>query len=412
MTASPELNLPDPGAVQNVPVRLSRAGEAQVRRGHPWLFDGHIDSVRRDGAPGDRAILYDRRNKVVGIGLYDPGSPIRVRVFGRAPLAIDADLVAQRVRDACARRASILSDATTGVRLSHGPNDGLPGFVVDRYADTVVVKLYSAIWRPWLGVALAALAEASPHERLVVRLARAVTDDFAPLGLTDGSILAGPPLDGPVLFAENGIVFEAEPIVGQKTGFFLDQRDNRARVEQVSGGARVLNVFSYTGGFSVYAARGGATEVVSVDISKPAIAATERNLAHNAHHPTVASARHEGIARDAFEAMTALRDAGRRFDVVIIDPPSFAKRASEVDGALRAYARLTRLGLQVLADGGLAVLASCSSRVTPDAFFANALDTADRAGRPLRELERTGHAADHPIGFDEAAYLKCLFARG
>jgi 23S rRNA (cytosine1962-C5)-methyltransferase len=383
-----------------------------MRRGHPWLFDGHIDSVRHAGRPGDRAVLYDRRNKVIGLGLYDPNSPIRVRCFGRSPLTLDADEIIRRVGAACARRAAIQTNQTNGVRLCHGPNDALPGLVVDRYADTLVIKLYSAIWVPWLGVAVDALRAAAPHDRLVVRTARAVDDDFGAVGLTDGTVVTGPPIDGPVLFVENGVVFEAEPVVGQKTGFFLDQRDNRARVEAQSAEARVLNVFSYTGGFSVYAARGGATDVVSVDISRPAIEATARNLAHNQHHPMVRRARHEGIARDAFKAIAALRDAGRRFDVVIIDPPSFAKRASEVDGALRAYARLTQLGLGVLADGGLAVLASCSSRVTADQFFANAIDAARRAGRSLHEVERTGHAPDHPTAFDEAAYLKCLFARG
>ena len=172
----------------------------------------------------------------------------------------------------------------------------------------------------------------------------------------------------------------------------------------------MLNVFAYTGAFSVYAARGGAREVVSVDISKPAMEAARRNFAHNRQHPAVAACRHETLTGDAFAVLRQFADAGQRFDMVIIDPPAFAKRKAEAAQALAAYKRLTRLGLNVLKPGGIFVQASCSSRVGAEAFFEAVHRAAREAGRHLREIERTGHALDHPIGFKERAYLKCLFA--
>jgi 23S rRNA (cytosine1962-C5)-methyltransferase len=229
-------------------------------------------------------------------------------------------------------------------------------------------------------------------------------------GLGDGLILSGPELDGPILFRENGLCFEADPVRGQKTGFFLDQRDNRARVEELGDGASVLNGFAYTGGFSVYAARGGARSVVSLDKSAPALDAATRNLVHNRDVPAVAAVSHEIQAGDAFELLARMGEEGRRFDLVIVDPPAFAQSQTQVRQALGAYERLTQLSLGVLGPGGVLVQASCSRPVDAAAFFAAVNGAAVRAGRPLREIERTGHALDHPVTFKEGAYLKCLFA--
>jgi len=283
--------------------------------------------------------------------------------------------------------------------------------VIDRYESVLVVKLYTLAWIPRLADLLAVLEELVPAHSIVLRLTRAVSarPEFL-YGLADGAVLAGAPPDGPVLFSENGLCFEADVLHGQKTGFFLDQRDNRARVEALAAGRRTLNVFAYTGGFSLYAARGGAPEVLSVDMSRPALAAAERNFALNRHLPAVAAARHSVLAGDAFAVLTDLRQQGRRFDLVIVDPPAFAKRESEVAGALHAYRRLTGLALEVAAPDAVMVLASCSSRVSAPSFFDAVQTAAAQAGRPLRELERTGHALDHPIGFPEGAYLKCMFA--
>jgi 23S rRNA (cytosine1962-C5)-methyltransferase len=198
---------------------------------------------------------------------------------------------------------------------------------------------------------------------------------------------------------------------GQKTGFFLDQRENRARVEGLAAGKETLNVFAYTGGFSLYAARGGASSVVSLDISAPALAAARRNFDLNRALPGVAAARHELLVEDAFSALARLARDGRRFDLVIVDPPAFAKQQSEIPAALRSYERLAGLALGVLRPGGTLVMASCSSRVGAEDFFAAVRRGAARAGRPLKEFAHTGHPVDHPVSFAEGAYLKCLYAQ-
>jgi 23S rRNA (cytosine1962-C5)-methyltransferase len=327
------------------------------------------------------------------------------------PAAINRGWFQARLAAAAQIRATLTGTGATGYRLVHGENDGLPGLVLDRYDQTLVLKLYTVAWLPHLRDLLPALGAVVPAERLVLRLGQAMQGQSQYLyGLRDGMSLCGPDLDGPVVFQENGLRFEADPVHGQKTGFFLDQRDNRARVERLAAGKTVLDVFAYTGGFSVYAARGGARSVVSLDISQPALAAADRNLALNRDHPNVAAARHESLAEDAFQALARLGRSRRRFDLVIIDPPAFARKEADVAQAVSAYERLTRLGLGVLRPGGTLVQASCSSRVGAEAFFAAVHRAAAQAGRPLREIERTGHPLDHPIGFPEGAYLKCLLA--
>jgi 23S rRNA (cytosine1962-C5)-methyltransferase len=399
-------HIPDPAA-RRIAVRATPRAERALRRGHPWLFERAIRQQSHDGAPGDLAVIFDRRRSFLAVGLYDPHSTIRVRVLQhREPATIDRDWFRARLAAAARLRAPLLEAATTGYRLVHGENDGLPGLVVDRYEGTLVLKLYTSAWIPHLRDVLAALASVAPAERLVLRLGRAMLEQPQYLyGLSDGAILSGPNLDGPVLFWENGLRFEVDPIRGQKTGFFLDQRDNRARVEKLADGKAVLNVFAYTGGFSVYAARGGARSIVSVDTSAPALEAATRNLAHNQQTPP-----HEIVAEDAFEALARMGKNRRRFDLVIVDPPAFAQKRTQAAQALSAYERLTRLSLSVLQPGGALVQASCSSQVDAETFFETVHRAAAQAGRPLREMERTGHALDHPITFKEGAYLKCLFA--
>lgn len=396
-----------------VQLRVKPAAVRHLKQGHPWIFDEAITHASRDAGMGDLAVLNDEDRKVVAIGLFDPRSPIRVKVLHHGkPTPIDDAFFARRINEAIARRAPLAATDTDGLRLVHGENDGLPGFVVDQYNDTLVIKLYSACWVTRLSQVVPPLVAAVRPHRVTLRLSRGVARHPEDLhGLRDGVVVAGPPLSGPVLFKEHGLVFSADPLLGQKTGFFLDQRDNRARVEAVSNGKRVLNVFSYSGGFSLAAARGGATKVTSVDLSRPALDDCVRHFDLNKHHERVAACAHEELGGDAFAILEQLRTAGRRFDVVVIDPPSFAKSAAEVDGARTAYARLCGLGLGVVDDDGLLVLASCSSRITPAQFRETMAEAAARAGFELGVVEETGHAVDHPVGFTEGRYLKCLFCR-
>ena len=401
------------GAERRIALQVTRDAERQLRSGHPWLFADSITEASHAGAPGDLAVVFAQKRRFVAIGLADPTSPIRLRVLQHGtPAMIDGTWFQQQLARAAAHRAPLVATGhTTGYRLVYGENDGLPGVVVDRYGSTLVVKLYTAAWIPHLLDLLTALLAVQPADRLVLRLSRNLQQEPALLyGVTDGMVL-GAALDGSVLFMENGLQFEADPIHGQKTGFFLDQRENRARVEGLAGGKRVLNVFAYNGGFSLYAARGGATTVASLDLSRPALAAAERNFVRNQRDPQVAATAHQLLVGDAFALLQQLATDGVRYDLVIIDPPAFAKRQSEVERALHAYAQLTRLGLQVLQPGGTLVLASCSSRVTADAFVANAQQAAAQTGRPLHIFDQTAHPLDHPVRFAEGAYLKCLYAR-
>ena len=408
-------HIPRPSS-RRIAVRVTPEAERAVEHGHPWLFDGAIWQQSHDGRPGDLAVIFDRKRRFLAAGLYDPHSSIRVRILQRGePAAIDRDWVRRKLASAVQLRAPLLEGsqnaATTGYRLVHGENDGLPGLVADRYEQMVVFKLYTPAWIPHLRDVLSAFSSIAPAERLVLRLGRATLAQPQDLyGLSDGMILSGPDLDGPVLFWENGLRFEADPICGQKTGFFLDQRDNRARVEKLAENKAVLNVFAYSGGFSVYAARGGAGSITSIDTSLPALQAAIRNLAHNSHIPSVAAASHEIVAEDAFETLARMGKIGHHFDMVIIDPPAFAKNHTQMAQAVSAYERLTRLSLAVLRRGGTLVQASCSSRVDAKTFFEAVHRAAVQTGRPLREIERTGHGLDHPITFKESGYLKSLFA--
>ena len=404
-------HLPLPAA-RRIALRVTPEAERTLRQGHPWLFDRAIRAQSHAGQPGDLAVIFDRKRRFLAIGLYDPTSPIRTRILHHGqPTTIDTDWFRTQLTAAIQLRTPLAQTATDGYRLVHGENDGLPGLVIDRYASTLVVKLDTAAWIPHLITILPVLADSLPIERVVLRLSRNVQAQQNHLhNLHDGMILSGPPLDGPILFRENGLCFEADPIRGQKTGFFLDQRENRATVETLAADKAVLNVFAYTGGFSLYAARAGATNVTSLDISRPALDAAQRNFALNLDLPAVAAAHHELLLGDAFTVLERLARANRQFELVIVDPPSFARKQADVPRALEAYTQLTQLALRILRPGGTVVLASCTSRISADEFYANAQRAAEQIGRPLREFARMGHAVDHPIGFREGAYLKCLFA--
>jgi 23S rRNA (cytosine1962-C5)-methyltransferase len=399
-----------------IAMRVSRDAERVLLQGHPWLFEGAIKHQSHTGNTGDLAVIFDHQSKFLAIGLYDPHSTIRVRVLQhRVPVPIDQSLFIKRI-DAAAKLRVPLHElppekATTGYRLVHGENDFLPGLVIDRYEETLAIKLYTPAWIPHLVDVIAALNQVLPSKRLVLRLSRALLDQAIMLySLHDGLTLFGSALDIPVLFSENGLRFEADLLHGHKTGFFFDQRDNRARVERLSSAKTVLDVFAYTGGFSVYAARGGAKEITSIDTSQPALEAAVRNMKHNKELLRVPSPRHEIIVGDAFELLSQMGSDGRRFDLVIIDPPAFAQKQSQISKAISAYQRLTQLGLGVLQPDGILVQASCSSRVKSDAFFDAVHRAAQEAGRPLDEIYRSGHPIDHPVRFKEGAYLKCLFA--
>ncbi len=406
-----ELDLPVP-TERRLAVRVTPDALRRIRGGHPWVYDGSVESINHDGAPGDLAVVFDRNRKFAAIGLWDPTSPIRIKVLhaGR-PVPIDAAWFAERIVAATDRRAPLwrhTSRERLGYRAVNGENDGLPGLVVDVYADVAVLKLYTPAWFAHLRDVVDGVRTATGATGVVLRLARSVSSDplSDEIGCADGDVLVGDVPEGRVLFEENGLTFEADVRAGQKTGHFLDQRANRRIVRDLARGASVLDVFAATGGFTVHAAAGGAASVHAIDISGPTLATLDRNLAHNAARPEVRSCAVTTDVADAFDAMSALHRSRRRFDVVVVDPPSFAQNAAAIPTALAAYTRLTHLALDVVEPGGVLLQASCSSRVTAADFFERIAVVAHGRGLRMTELRRTGHDLDHPVTFPEGAYLK------
>ncbi|MGH1490236.1 MAG: class I SAM-dependent rRNA methyltransferase [Acidimicrobiales bacterium] len=409
--------LPEPSA-RRLAIRVTPDALRRIRSRHPWVYDGSIDSVNHDdGAPGDIGVVFDKNRKFAAIGLWDPNSPIRLRMIhvGK-PVTIDGAWFGERIAESVERRQVIFdqhaqnADAVhrPGYRAVNGENDGLPALVVDCYADVAVIKLYSEIWYSHLGSIVEAVIATTDSSTVVLRLARNLQERES-YGLTDGDVLVGDAPDGPILFSEGGLTFEADVQTGQKTGHFLDQRANRIHVGELSAGKRVLDVFASTGGFTVHAAAGGATSVHAIDASQPTLDVVQRNLDHNANVPAVVGCEVTTQAEDAFDAMGALSRSGHKYDIVIVDPPSFAQKATTVGRARAAYAKLTKLAIGLVEEGGILVQASCSSRVTPEEFFETVAEAAYDHGATFTELRRTGHDVDHPVSFDQGEYLKAGF---
>ncbi len=389
-------------------LHLTPAAERAVRRGHPWVYADRIASQNRAGTSADLAVIYDAKDRFLALGLHDPASPIRVRILHAGPpVTVNTDWWRARLQAALDRRRGRFDARTTGFRWIHGESDGWPGWVLDRYGDVLVLKLYTASWLSRLEELVPLLVEALHPRSIVLRLSRNVA--AATHAVTDGQLLAGEAVAGVVVFEENGIRFEADVVRGQKTGFFLDQRENRERIGMLSEGTRVLNAFSFSGGFSLYAARGGAREVVDLDISPHALAGAKRNFALNAHDPAIAAARHETVQADTFDWLA--RPDGGTFDLVILDPPSLAKRESERDGAVAAYIKLSTLGARRVRPGGRMLAASCSAHVPAEEFFAAVQEGLRRSGRAAVVEQTTLHPIDHPATFPEAWYLKGMYVR-
>jgi 23S rRNA (cytosine1962-C5)-methyltransferase len=388
-------------------VKLSVQGERSVRNHHPWIFSESIEKINKEGTSGDVAIIFSHtKNKAIGVGLYDPNSPIRIKMLHfEGGATIDTAFFSEKIEKAFFLRKELLKTNTNSYRLLFGENDGFPGLIADVYAEVLVIKLYSAIWFPYLEIILKSLMEVSQCRSIVLRLSRNLqaVDTFK---LVDGTVLYGDLKNEVVPFVEHGIHFSANVIKGHKTGYFLDHRHNRKRVGLLAKGMQVLDVFSYAGGFSVHALAHGAKEVTSLDISKQALDQAIANGKLNHFTGT-----HRTLVGDAFVEMRRLISENKKYNVVVIDPPSFAKSAKETDMARKKYAQLAQLGVQLTARNGLLVLASCSSRVLAVDFFRINTEALKASGRKFNLEHKTYHDVDHPITFPEGAYLKCGYYR-
>lgn len=373
--------------------------EGELQRGHPWVYRDHVPPRFR--AP-QGSFVRVVAGAFSGFALWDSESPIALRVYSRKRVP-DARWVLERVRAAKELRTAFLGQETTAFRLLFGEGDGLPGVTCDvygRYAALVTYADSVDTLVPWV---VAALRQELKLDGIVRRRRRADSE-----GETRSEALVGE-LPAPFVVLENGMKLEVDLVAGQKTGLFLDHRDNRTTVRRLARGRRVLNLFSYTGAFSLAAVLGGATHVVSVDSAAPASEAARRNFALNGIEPSD----HEFVARDAFEYLEECRERGQRFDLVIADPPSFAGGKQQLKRALRAYERLHALCLRVTEPGGLYVAASCTAQVSPQAFRKTLADAAERAKVDLFVVHDAGHALDHPIraSHPEGRYLKFMVTR-
>lgn len=393
-------------------LRVTATAETILRGGHPWLFAGAVREANRAGETGELAVVYDRKDRFLAIGLFDAESPIRVRVLHAGdPVTIDEQWWRQRFEVAIRRRDGLFDEETTGYRWIHGESDGWPGLVLDRYGDTLVLKVYTAAWLPRLKDLTALMMDSLRPMHIVLRLSRNIQETARRrFQLEDGEVVGGGSIEANPVFLESGIRFEADVLRGQKTGFFLDQRENRKRVGMLARSAEVLNAFSYSGGFSLYAARGGAASVTNLDISAHALEAARRNFVLNEGDENVRLCRHETIQADAFEWLE--QNKTKQYAVVVLDPPSLAKRESERAGAIQSYGKLARNGIRALRNGGVLVAASCSAHVTANEFFEAVREAAKKSGRAMSELETVQHPPDHPATFREAEYLKCIYLRG
>lgn len=401
------LQLPSINAVQRLAVKLQPKAEKFVKQGHPWIFEDRIEKQNTEGNSGDIAVIFSQKNnKVLGVGLWDAESPIRIKLLHNAAAQINVHFFKDRIEKAFEKRKTLLATNTNSYRLIFGENDGFPSLIADVYDQVLVVKLYATIWLPYFEMILPILIEISKTKTAVLRLSRNVAKALKETNIKDGTIVYGSLINENVVFVEHGIQFSANVIKGHKTGYFLDHRANRKRLGELAKGKKVLDVFSYAGGFSVHALVGGATEVISLDISAQALEQAVKNGKLNSYKGT-----HKTMAIDAFVGLQNLIEKNEQFDIVIIDPPSFAKSAIEVSGAINSYSRLAKLGIQLVKKGGVLVLASCSSRVLAEEFFEISEAAMEKSKYSFKIIDKTYHDSDHPITFPEGAYLKCGYYR-
>ena len=388
-------------------LHLTPGRERTVLRRHPWIFAGSVDRLEGRARPGDTVDVIAANGDVLARAAWSPESQIRARVWSfDAETAIDHAFFKRRVAESVARRATHpMLAGQDGQRLIHGESDGLPGVIADRYGPVVVLQLTSAGAEKWRDAIVAGLVQATGCSAVYER---SDSDVRRLEGLESRTGCAfGELPEGPLLITENGVRMEVDVVSGHKTGFYLDQRDNRKLTGELARGRRVLNCFCYTGGFSLQALAGGAASVLSIDSSGPALAAAARNLGHN---PQLDATHAQWREDDVFEALRALRAEERSFDLIILDPPKFAPSAAHAERASRAYKDINLFGFRLLAPGGILMTYSCSGGISLEIFQKIVAGAASDAHVDARILHRLSAAADHPVGLSvpEGEYLKGL----
>ena len=389
-------------------VKLKPGKEGPARAGHPWIFSGAIAEIDGEARAGAFVRVLSATDLVLGTGTYNPRGSIAVRLLARDEVALDASFVRSRIADAYALRESIGALDNTVYRLLHGEGDWLPGVIADVYGKFVVLQILTAGAERLRPAILAALQEVLDPEGVFERSAGGARREEGLGDRVDVASGAAPPERIQVREGEARYLVDVRG--GQKTGFYVDQRDNRALVGRLARGLDVLNCFAYTGAFAVAAARGGAKRVVSVETSGPALQIARENWTLNG----LAEDRAEWESRDVFDVLTALADVTdeKRYDLVVLDPPPFARHRADRDKAVRAYRDLNRRALRALRPGGLLATFTCSAHVSRE-LFVHAVATAAQPQMRLQILEQLGAPADHPVlaAHPEGEYLSGLLVR-
>ena len=394
-------------ASSTIAIKLNKAGERAVKQGHPWVFEQSIEKGPDDFAlAGSLCVLFDQRsNKPFAFGLWDPEEIIRIKIiFKGGRLQLNTEFWKSQLKQAYSRRENLISKGVTGYRGIHGENDGFPGLILDVYAQVGVLKIYSEIWKPYLEVLMEEIQNQFDLKSIVIRFSRKIGQNNT-FPYQEGNIIGHSMASEKVAFEEYGVQFYAYTESGHKTGFFLDQRPNRLWVQQNANGQKVLDVFSYVGGFGIHALKGNAKSLTSIDISSQAMEVAAENIALNG----LEDSKWTPLAADAFATLNDLIQQRMQFDIVIIDPPSFAKQASEVPNALKQYERLARLGEELVAPHGTLILGSCSSRISLADFEEVHANANLTLANGWKHLHTTLHDDDHPISFPESNYLKTIF---
>jgi 23S rRNA (cytosine1962-C5)-methyltransferase len=383
---------------------LKKGREMPLCHGHPWVFSGAISRVEGNPVPGDVVLVADRTGRPIGLGFFNTGD-IAFRLLTDDPaVRIEADFWRRRIERAVALRKKVIPPETNAFRLINAEGDGIPGLIVDRYDGCLVFSIQTAGVERWREILIGLLLEAVEPAAGIYERSEGRSRQLE--GLSDRIGTAAGQIPAAVEIMENGLRFEVDLITGQKTGFFLDQRGNREIVGVLSRDATVLNCFSYTGAFSVYAACGGANRVVSVETSAGANGIACRNLVRNGCSPE----RHPVLTANCFEY---LRETEELFDLIILDPPAFAKSRKDVERSARGYKEINLQATTHLRDGGMLATFSCSNPIGPELFEKIVLGAVRDAGKTAQLLRPLGAGPDHPVNLahPEGRYLKGLLLR-
>lgn len=389
-------------------IRLKKERDKSLKRKHPWIFSGAIERTDLGINSGETVNVVSSSGNIIGTGAYSPSSQIRIRMWSfDNNEKIDSLFFFKKISEAYELRKQLINNSTNAYRVINAENDGLPGVVVDRYGEYLSCQFLSTGAEYWKKHIVEHLIRLFKPKSIYER---SDSDVRIKEGLTPYSgLIYGEDIPDRVEIAENGIKFFIEIKSGHKTGFYLDQRDNRLLLSTFASDKTVLNCFSYTGGFTIYALKENAKEVINIDTSQPALELLNKNIELN----NLSSLRNKNINSDTFKVLRKFRDEGKTFDIIILDPPKFAESVSQIQQASRGYKDINLLALKLLNPGGLLFTFSCSGHITPELFQKIVSDAALDSGREIRILKQMMQSPDHIVAsnFPEGLYLKGLILK-